>query len=121
MDTTKVRLSYKPENIKLLFIGESPPSSGKFFYLQSNMTIYTSRAFESVFNKSFNDTKSFLEYFQERKCYLEDLTKIPVDKMSTKEREFTLKQGITELSLKLIDYNPEAIVIVLKKIDKYVK
>jgi len=30
MDTEKVRISYKPENIKLLLVGEAPPASGDF-------------------------------------------------------------------------------------------
>ena len=37
------------------------------------------------------------------------------------ERENTLKQGVSLLSEKLKNYNPEAIVIVLKKIERYVK
>ncbi len=121
MDTEKVRMSYKPVSIKLLLVGESPPASGQFFYVRSLMTIYTSRAFETVFSKSFVNTSAFLEFFQDKGCYLEDLTTTPVNKMSTVEREKTLEQGVILLSKKLIDYNPEAIVIVLKKIERYVK
>ena len=52
MDTEKIRISYKPENIKLLLVGESPPASGEFFYVKSLMTVYTSRAFERAFIES---------------------------------------------------------------------
>jgi hypothetical protein len=41
--------------------------------------------------------------------------------MSIKNRESTLEQGIIQLSAKLKDNKPEVIVIVLKKIDRYVK
>ena len=41
--------------------------------------------------------------------------------MSTKNREGTLEQEIVQLSTKLKDYKPEVIVIVLIKIDQYVK
>ena len=121
MDTEKIRISYKPENIKLLLVGESPPASGEFFYVKSLMTVYTSRAFEGVFNQSFTNVAAFLKFFQGKECYLEDLTATPVNKMSIKNRESTLEQGIIQLSAKLKDYKPEVIVIVLKKIDRYVK
>ena len=43
----KIRASYRPENIKVLFVGESPPESGDFFYVESLMTTFVSRPFES--------------------------------------------------------------------------
>ncbi len=116
MDTERIRKSFKPDRIKLLLVGESPPASGQFFYVRSLMTKYTSRAFETVFRIDFSDTTSFLKFFQNKGCYLEDLTMTPVNKMPTVEREKTLEQGIIRLSKKLIDFDPEAIVIVLKKI-----
>ncbi len=121
MDTERIRKLFKPDKIKLLLVGESPPASGQFFYVQSLMTKYTSRAFEKVFRISFNDTMSFLIFFQNQECYLEDLTTTPVNKMPKVEREKLLEQGIIRLSKKLIDFDPEAIVIVLKKIERYVK
>ena len=48
MDTEAIRQSFKPDKIRLMLIGESPPASGRFFYLKSAMTIYTSRAFEKA-------------------------------------------------------------------------
>ena len=121
MDTERIRKSFKPDRIKLLLVGESPPASGQFFYVRSLMTKYTSRAFETVFRIDFSDTTSFLKFFQNKGCYLEDLTMTPVNKMPTVEREKTLELGIIRLSKKLIDFDPEAIVIVLKKIERYVK
>jgi hypothetical protein len=37
MDIEALRLSYKPEHIKILFVGESAPASGKFFYKGNSM------------------------------------------------------------------------------------
>ena len=121
MDTEKVRLSFKPEKIKLLFIAESPPASGDFFYVRSRMTVYTARAFGSVFEESFISTSDFLNFFQDKGCYLEDLTSTAVNKMASSDREKYLKKGILQLSDKLRLYNPEAIVIMLKKIERHVK
>jgi len=120
MDTESLRIYYKPKAIKLLFIGESPPASGKFFYERSLMTTYTSRAFESAFKTSFVNTKAFLDFFKTKGCYLEDLTVTPVNRMPKTDREKTLELGVKSLSKKLIEYQPMAILIVLKRIERYV-
>lgn len=121
MDTEALRKFYKPDLIKLLFIGESPPASGKFFYHKGSMTTFTSRAFEKVFDRVFSDTSSFLRFFQHSGCYLEDICLEPVDKSPPKERAMMLKDAIEYFSSRLKEYSPEAIVIVLKRIESHVK
>jgi hypothetical protein len=121
MDTEALRESYKPIQIKLLFVGESPPESGKFFYHKGSMTTFTLRAFEKVFDRAFSDTSSFLKFFQHSGCYLEDICLEPVDKMTPKERNKMLKDSIKYFSSRLRKYSPEAIVIVLKRIESHVK
>jgi hypothetical protein len=121
MDIEAVRRSYKPEKIRLLLVGESPPASGEFFYLKSNMTIYTSKAFEQVFLRTFHDIVSFLRFFRQIGCYLDDLCLTPVDKMPTLERKALLEESVGPLSERLKKFNPEAIAIVLKRIVLHVQ
>jgi hypothetical protein len=121
MDTETLRKSYKPDQIKLLFIGESPPQSGNFFYHKSSLTSFTSRAFEKVFDRVFSDIHSFLIFFRLSGCYLEDICLEPVDKLPPKERTMMLKDSIEYFSRRLKEYSPEAIVIVLKRIESPVK
>ena len=59
MDTEKIRKLFKPDRIKLLLVGESPPASGKFFYSKSPMTLYTSSTFEKVFSLSSTVSADF--------------------------------------------------------------
>ena len=77
--------------------------------------------FKLVFNKSFDNDLSFLKYFQKKGCYLDDLSLSPVNKLSLKQRSKTLENSIRKLSKRIDNYNPDVIVIVLKKIDKYVR
>jgi hypothetical protein len=121
MDTEKLRKSYKPNQIKLLFIGESPPQSGNFFYHKGSLTSFTSRAFEKVFDRVFLDTLSFLIFFRFSGCYLEDICLEPVDKLPPKKRTMMLKNSIEYFSSRLKKYSPEAIVIVPKRIESHVK
>ena len=121
MDTEALRKSYKPIQIKLLFVGESPPASGRFFYQKGALTTSTSKAFEKIFDKVFSDTQSFLSFFQLTGCYLEDICLEPVDKLPPKQRTMMLKDSKENFSSRLKEYRPEAIVIVLKRIESHVK
>lgn len=56
-----VRTKYRPERITTLFVGESPPANGDFFYHGNNaMTMHMRRAFEQAFGAS----DDFLEHFK---------------------------------------------------------
>lgn len=121
MNTETLRKSYKPDQIKLLFIGESPPQSGNFFYHKGSLTSSTSRAFEKVFDRVFSDTHTFLIFFRLRGCYLEDICLEPVDKLPPKERAMMLKDSTEYFSSRLREYRPEAVIIVLKRIESHVK
>jgi len=45
-NTEQLRQSFKPDNIRMLLVGESAPASGQFFYNQSRMTGYVTKAFK---------------------------------------------------------------------------
>ncbi len=120
MNIEELRKSYKPQKIKLLLIGESPPESGKFFYLESSMITFTQRAFENTFNLSFKNNKEFLKYFKKKGCYLDDLSLIPVNGIPPLRKEEVLSGSILSLAKRLTSYNPEIVVIVLKRIERRV-
>ena len=115
-----IRKSYQPKKIKLLLIGESPPESGQFFYLESLMTTFTQRAFENTFNLSFKNHKEFLQFFKKKGCYLDDLSSIPVNGIPPLRKEEVLSGSILSFSKRLTLYKPEIVVIVLKRIERKV-
>ena len=120
MKVEELRKSYQPKKIKLLLIGESPPESGKFFYLESSMTTFTQRAFENTFNLSFKNHKEFLQFFKKKGCYLDDLSSIPVNGIPPLRKEEVLSGSILSFSKRLTLYKPEIVVIVLKRIERKV-
>jgi hypothetical protein len=64
------RLSFRPERITTLFVGESAPASGDFFYYgKSAMTRCLKEAIENALAK----TDDFLEKFKRYGWYLDDL------------------------------------------------
>ena len=119
MEIEKLRASYKPTDVKILIVGESPPVGGTFFYDRSKMTIYTKKAFENAFNKSFVDEKEFLDFFKSQNCYLDDICLTPVNNMEKQQREQMLQNSIADFSKRLKSYQPDVIIVALKKIAMY--
>ena len=119
MEVEKLRASYKPTKVKILIVGESAPAGGAFFYDKSNMTLYTKKAFENVFNQSFANEKEFLDFFKSQNCYLDDICLVPIDKMGNRQREQKLKDSVVDFSKRLKSYQPDIIIVALKKIVKY--
>ena len=125
-DWEQIRLCYRPDRIKVLFIGESPPPSGKTFFYAGNSILFDfwKSTFTEVFNKSWPSPESFLRWFQEQGCYLDDLLSnpLPSNKIEkAKTRKDLLPKSVSTFASKFRDYSPEAIVVVMKGIDSYVK
>lgn len=67
------RRRYKPDDIRVLFIGESPPAGGTFFYYaNSNLYDATRAAFEAAL-PALRKESDFLDAFKRLGCYVEDL------------------------------------------------
>ena len=117
-----VRAKFKPEPIRVLFVGESPPAGGKFFYREnSNLYRYTKEAFATAFSRRFGPGEEFLKFFAGLGCYLDDLFTVPVNHLDKGQRELQRKAGITALSARLRIAPPQTIVVVMKAIEPHVR
>jgi len=118
----KLRNSYYPKSgVKVLFVGESPPAGGTFFYLaDSHLYIYTKKAFLEVFSQKMQDDNGFLDYFKEMGCYLDDLCYEPINNLPKAKRQLMRNDSEKCLANRIKCYNPEAIIIVIKAIEKNV-
>ncbi|MBU1170881.1 MAG: hypothetical protein KKD44_15080 [Proteobacteria bacterium] len=112
----KLRNKYLPEALKLIFILESPPASGKYFYNETGKTT------EPLFNemmKTFHykpaDKKDGLEFFKSQGFFLVDSTYKPVNKMKGKEREATILSDFGNLVADLEAINGKQSPLVLVK------
>ncbi len=62
-------------DVRLMFVGESPPANGEFFYRGgTRMTAYTRRAFEHAFSLPFESDREFLDFFRSSGCWLDSAT-----------------------------------------------
>lgn len=121
-DFDKLRDKYKPKKIKVLYIGESPPSSGTFFYAaNSNLFRCINNSFTNVFGESVGTGFDFLEYFKNHDFFLDDLCLESVNDKSDSERLALRRKGIEPLANRIKTISPEAIIIVMKGIELEVR
>ncbi len=109
MEFENIRNSYKPDKVKILFVGESRPQGGTFFYDgDSNLYRYTKQAFEQAANE-FS-----LEYFKKYGCWLYDVCDIPVNGLSPFERREQIRLGLPRLLATIKKLRPQIIIVVKK-------
>lgn len=115
-----IRRTYKPEVVKVLYIGESVPAGRTFFY-NSDSILFDAihKAYKEVLPACGNG-RTFLRFFQFKGCYLVDLCDIPVNKLPYPQRQVEREKGIIPLSEKIKKFQPQAIVILMSGIEKEV-
>ena len=116
----QLRRKYRPARVELLFVGESPPASGRFFY-QADSGLY--RAIRDTFISALPnlDSADFLESFRNLGCYLVDLCEAPVDKLTPTQRKAACVHGESRLSDLLVELRPKIIVTVVLSIVENVR
>jgi hypothetical protein len=105
----ELRKSFCPDCITTLFVGESAPKSGRFFY-SSNSSLF--RAMKQVFGSQ----ETFLEDFKKKGFYLDDLVLMPINKLQGRKRSKLRQEAIPELAKRLAEYKPKAVVVVMRAI-----
>jgi hypothetical protein len=99
----------------MLFVGEAPPASGKFFYRQDS-GLY--RAIRDVFRQvdsSITD-ENFLTTFQRSGCYLIDVCPTPVDQLDPRSRRAVCLASEPLLSHRIRKLQPDMIVSLVRSI-----
>ncbi len=110
---------YLPEKFRAIFILESPPSSGKYFYNASGRRtepLYKAMM-ECVLGLSPVPKKDAgLKKFQEAGYFLVNATYVPVNEKSNKERNFQILKDFCNLvsDLKKITNNKNTRIILVK-------
>lgn len=105
----------------MLFVGESPPANGAFFYLGSPMTKYMWKVFSGVTQADFGSRDEFLDFFKREGCFLDDLSHDPVDNVKNKSQRRSILDGcVNALAERMREYKPEFVVAVLKSIEDQV-
>ncbi|MSV28213.1 MAG: hypothetical protein EXQ52_05645 [Bryobacterales bacterium] len=111
-----LRRRFRPARIRLLFVGEAPPASGRFFY-RGDSGLY--RAMRDAFrlaDPGIADV-SFLDVFQAAGCYLLDLCPEPVDHLDSRSRRAACRANEVPLARAIAQLQPPMIATVVRSID----
>src|SRR5215469_2298624 len=116
----RLRRWHRPARVRLLFIGESPPASGRFFYCRDSGLYRAIRDAFRIIDPTITDD-GFLDLFQKSGCYLIDACARPVDYLGARSRREACLAGEPALTRKIRQLQPGAIVILLKSIGDNVR
>ena len=119
-DRETLRESFRPARIQVLFIGEAPPVSGRFFYAANSGLYRAMRMAFQIADSTIND-ENFLAVFQQRGCYLTDLCYEPVDHLAPDQRRALRRNAETHLARQLTRLRPVMIAPVLRSIVRNVE
>lgn len=121
-DLEEIRKKYRPNKIHVLFIGESAPAGGTFFYLaNSNLYRYTQESYESVYKEECIKGIDFLNFFKNLGCYLEDLCLEPVNNLNNNNRKLKRNEYVNSLTERIRKANPKSIIVVMLSIRENVE
>jgi hypothetical protein len=111
----RLRKSYRPEQVRILFVGEAPPASGRFFY-KADSGLY--RAIRETFIAAIPALRDadFRESFRSLGCYLVDLCGRPVDRLGASRRRQVCMEGEVILSRTLQKLRPLILITVVRSI-----
>ena len=111
------RARFRPERVMTLFVGESAPAGGGFFYFGGNaMLTDMQRAIE----RSLGAGGDILARFKAMGWYLDDLSLAPVNNLPKRARVAICRDAEPSLTARIAEYRPLAIVALLKRIEKNV-
>ncbi len=106
----RLRSQFRPERITVLFVGEAPPASDSFFYRgNSGLTHYMRDALGGP-----KGDIEFLNWFKARGWYLDDLVTKPIEKLQDRRKQ--CREARASLAARIAEYQPAAIVCLLKRI-----
>jgi hypothetical protein len=111
----RLRRRYRPDRVRILFVGEAPPVSGRFFY-HGDSGLY--RALRDTFVTAFPSLPidEFLEEFRALGCYLVDLCGEPVDHLARSARMSICCAGEARLARTIRALRPMVIVTLVRSI-----
>lgn len=109
-----LRASYRPAVIRVLFVGESAPAGGAFFY-KGYGTVYTE--FRKALLPLIGEQPTFLDAFRSTGLYVDDLVLTPVDNLPSRERKRLQNDNVISLADRISVYRPQAVVAFLKAIE----
>lgn len=108
-----LRNEYRPKKIKVLFVGESAPFGGAFFYKEAGLV---HDQFRQTLTPFVGKNTSFVKAFMAAGFYLDDLVLEPVNRLSRSQRKAAHVNSIPSMTARLTEYEAPFVVAFMKDI-----
>jgi len=115
------RARFRPDDIRVLIVGESPPAGGTFFYFANSILYEATREAFARSLPEVGESEDFLASFCRAGCFLEDLCQDPVNRLSDDDREAARQRGVAALADRLRGLKPDLVIIAMKAIAPHVE
>ena len=117
-DVEPLRASFRPSRVQVLFVGESAPAGGDFFYKGTGQV---HREFQRALSPIIGVKPSFLGAFMAAGMYLDDLVLEPVNRLTRSEKKAMHTSNVPSLAGRIREYQPLAVIAFMKAIRKPVE
>ena len=120
MTDARLRRRYRPDDVRVLFVGESPPAGDTFFYRANSKLYHATREAFTAAIPSLHRQSDFLRAFQQLGCYLDDLSVSAVNHLDMRDpqRLDARARGIAPLARRVRYLEPQAVCVVMKAIER---
>jgi len=112
----RLRNSYRPDDVEVLFVGESAPQGGSFFY-QADSNLF--RAVREACARAYGplpEGRAFLDWFKDRHFWLSDLAPEPVNRLRGRPRKDAVNRGIIPLARLIRELAPDYVIAIKESI-----
>lgn len=106
------RNRYRPTDIQVLMVGESPPAGETFFYQADSHLFHATR---DAFSRAWGEMptgSAFLELFREKGFWLYDVSPQPVNRKRGRPRKETVASGVAKLAEVIANAEPDFVIAV---------
>lgn len=108
----ELRASFRPDRVRWLFVGESSPASGRFFYrANSNLFFAVRQAFENALGPVPGGV-GFLDEFKRHGAWLVDMVDRSINRTRGRPRADAVDAGIDQLVATMAEARPDLVIAV---------
>lgn len=108
----RLRARYRPDDLQILFVGESAPAGGTFFYQADSNLFGAVREAAIRAHGPLAEGASFLDWFRDQGFWLHDLSAKPVNRSRGRPRKDAVEAGTFRLARLLRETDPEHVIVV---------
>jgi hypothetical protein len=112
---------YRPSDVVVLLVGESPPAGGTYFYQADSHLFYATREAFQLAQGQKPEGSAFLDDFRDQGFWLYDLSQRPVNRSLGRPRRDAVDAGVAALAELISKLDPDHVIGVKTSLEGPIK